>query len=326
VTFITGHSEKNINVPGSGTLVYYMGASNLRVIAGEAIRKGWSSNTPVLLVYNVSGKDQEEYYTTLQRIIDEDRTYKTPLIIIIGDVVNLKHNPSENIRKKVFLTTGTHAGDVGNIGEVIHTPLIEIRPLTDYKHLTHVMEELQTFQWLIFTSRYAVLYFFQALQQHGKDSRWLAGLNIASMGNKTTAELNKYGIYPDLQPENESSEGLVELFRRNGITKQHILIPRSNIALSVLPEGLSNINNQVTTAVIYENVIPDNVAKVDLEGIDVIVFASPSCVENFFKVYGYPILDKQKFMVRGGETLKKLLSYPVNPAQIIRKKVYETIS
>jgi uroporphyrinogen III methyltransferase/synthase len=92
VSFITGHTNRDLNVPLSGTLVYYMGASNLRNIAEAAVTKGWLPDTPVLLVYNVSGNDQEEYYTTLQKAIDTPGNYKTPLIIIIGEVVRLKQN------------------------------------------------------------------------------------------------------------------------------------------------------------------------------------------------------------------------------------------
>lgn len=92
VSFITGHANRDIHVPLSGTLVYYMGASNLRTIAEEVVIKGWPADTPVLLVYNVSGIDQAEYYTTLQKTIDQPNPYKTPLIIIIGEVVRLKQN------------------------------------------------------------------------------------------------------------------------------------------------------------------------------------------------------------------------------------------
>jgi uroporphyrin-III C-methyltransferase len=95
VSFITGHANRGIFVPDSGTLVYYMGASNLRTIAEEVVKKGWSPDTPVLLVYNVSGNDQEEYFTTLLEAIDETFKYKTPLIIVIGEVVRLKHKYAE---------------------------------------------------------------------------------------------------------------------------------------------------------------------------------------------------------------------------------------
>lgn len=90
VTLSTGHAKTNIHVPESGTLVYYMGASNLHKIAEEVMHKGWTPETPVLLVYNASAPDQKEYYTTLQEVVDYPESYQTPLIIIIGEVVGLR--------------------------------------------------------------------------------------------------------------------------------------------------------------------------------------------------------------------------------------------
>ncbi len=95
VSFITGHTNRKIHVPESGTIVYYMGASNLRNIAEEVVKKGWPPDTPVLLVYNVSGNDQEEFFTTLQETIDAPFKYKTPLIIVIGEVVRLRRDHYE---------------------------------------------------------------------------------------------------------------------------------------------------------------------------------------------------------------------------------------
>ncbi len=102
VTFLSGHSIKKMEIPKSGTLVLYMGGSNLQTIASEVIRKGWNSNTPVLLAYNVSNPGQEEYYTTLEQIINEPKIYKTPVIIIMGDVVRLKTQTYETIEKGIL--------------------------------------------------------------------------------------------------------------------------------------------------------------------------------------------------------------------------------
>ena len=99
VTFLTGHSKNNIIIPEEGTLVYYMGASNLHEIAKKAIKQGWKKDTPVLLVYNVSGKNQEKYFTTLGEVCYTLKTYPTPLTIIIGDVVNLNNKSSDDITK-----------------------------------------------------------------------------------------------------------------------------------------------------------------------------------------------------------------------------------
>ena len=102
VSFITGHANKEIHVPYTGTLVYYMGASNFRTIAEEVVKKGWSPQTPVLLVYNVSGSDQEEYYTRLINVISLPLKFKTPLIIVIGEVVGLKLKYAENNKELIY--------------------------------------------------------------------------------------------------------------------------------------------------------------------------------------------------------------------------------
>jgi uroporphyrinogen III methyltransferase / synthase len=324
VTLMTGHSKDHIQVPNGGTIVYYMGAANLSIIAEEALKKGWSPDTPVLMVFNVSNPDQEQYFTTLQQILNEPKNYKTPLIIIIGDVVRIKTTPSENIAKPVFLVTGTQPAGFSKHGEVIHKPLIEIRPLAEYNQLFAVFEHLHDFHWIIFTSRYAVQYFFAGLLRKGKDTRSLAEVRIASVGSVTTAELLKYGIVPDLQPEIESSEGMVALFRQHKISQQQILIPRSDIALPILPEGLTEAGNKVVTITVYENALPQNIHPVELEKIDFVVLSSPSCVENFFKIY--KVTAEQKFIVQGDTTLKKLLGHSVHINQIIRKEVYEKVS
>lgn len=114
VTFTSGHNLKDIHVPSGGTIAYYMGGTHLQHIAKQVIRKGWKTETPALLVYNVSDPDQKEHFTTLQEIIDYPQTYKTPLIIIIGEVVKLRQHghavdvQKENPEKKVVEALSMH--------------------------------------------------------------------------------------------------------------------------------------------------------------------------------------------------------------------------
>ena len=144
----------------------------------------------------------------------------------------------------------------------------------------------------------------------------------------TPAELLKYGILPDLQPLDESSEGLIELFQQNKLTGQQILIPRSEIALPVLPKGLEKSGNHVTTLTVYENVMPEKVPKVLSGTYDYIVFNSPSGVDNFFRFHNHQQFHDQKFIVRGNETLKRISNYNFPNAHVKTTKAfeYETIS
>ncbi len=323
VTFLSGHSVKDLNIPCSGTIVVYMGGSNLRLISEAFINKGWNPDTPVLSVYNVSLENQEESITTLRDASANEPFVKTPVIILIGEVIKLKYKLAEEIKKPLFLVTGTSTGSFSKYGKVHHLPFICIKQLENYEHVQPVIDNLQKFNWIVFTSRYAVRYFFKALLTFKKDLRTLAVINIASIGKTTTSELSEYGIYPELQSEDESSEGLIELFSGENIINNEILIPRSNIALPLLPDGLKQLGNKVTTLTIYENTVPDNLPEINPGQYDYIVFNSPSCVENFFIPNDNSMFTNQKFIVRGPQTMKILKNYNFNDRNILTKEYFE---
>ncbi|MCD7977835.1 MAG: uroporphyrinogen-III C-methyltransferase [Tannerellaceae bacterium] len=89
VAFVSGHSSK-LQTPDADTLVYYMGANNLPRIAQELLSAGRRSETPVLLMYNVSLPDQQEFITTLSRLKTEEVKYPTPLIMLVGEVIHTR--------------------------------------------------------------------------------------------------------------------------------------------------------------------------------------------------------------------------------------------
>ena len=126
------------------------------------------------------------------------------------------------------------------------------------------------------------------------------------MGNITTRALNKRGIIPDLEPDEESSEGLINYIERNKIPSGNVLIPRSNLGLPILPENLNRLGWSVTRPVFYENKYPDNLKRLDLTKVQTIVFPAPSCVTNFVRLYGSIPWDKE-FIFRGKETKKRFL-------------------
>ena len=202
-----------------------------------------------------------------------------------------------------MLVTGTHREQFDKLGEVIHQPLIEIKR-TSEEALKEKITQLKNYDWLFFTSRYSVQFFFETLHGMGKDSRLLGNIRVASVGRVTSEALKTAGIIPDIQPEDESSEGLLRLIQEKQIKPGKVFIPRSNLGLKVLPEGLQKLGWQVETFAIYENRMPDNLQPIDLNEIDTIVFSSPSCVTNFLQLYGaFP--EGKKYVFRGRETEKK---------------------
>lgn len=316
VTFISGHDVNNADVPESGTLVFYMSASTIKFIAEKLINKGWHTDTPVAIIHDVSNPGQKEWITSLAEIINSEVIYKTPLIIIVGEVVGLKRKNITQITKPVILVTGTDPSVLKKHGRIVHQPLIDIKPIDDYTDVIEKINKIATYNWIVFTSKHTVRSFFEMLKLLNRDARVLSSLKVASIGQITTNELSLNGIIPDLQPENESSEGLVEKFMKLIKEKQNILLPRSDIALDIIPKGLEEGGHGVHPIVLYRNEMIKNAEPVDLGKIDLVSFSSPSCVDNFMSIYKtYP--DSIHFIARGETTKARMTELNVHPGKII---------
>ncbi|MDD4970421.1 MAG: uroporphyrinogen-III C-methyltransferase [Paludibacter sp.] len=304
VAFISGHSE-DVKIPDTDTLVYYMSGANIKLISQKAIAQGKNPKTPVLLTYNVSMPDQQEFFSTLEELAAGDTVYPTPVIIVIGDVVALKNNSEQAVAKPVILVTGTQKEQYEQVGKVIHQPLIQIDRIDPNPELDIALDNLQQYDWIFFTSRYTVNYFFEAIYKKGKDSRSLTGIKIASVGKVTSQALKEAGIIPDLQASViESSEGLLKDIQSGSIAPAKVLIPRSDLGLPVLPDGLTKLGWEVTTLPVYRNTYPENLKPLDVSKVQVIVFSSPSCVTNFIRLYGH-FPEGKEYIFRGKETEKR---------------------
>ncbi len=319
LAFVSGHALHGQQIPETDTLVLYMAGSRIREITKAMLAQGRDADTPVALVHNVSRPDQKEFFYTLKELSDEEIQFPTPIIVIVGKVVDLRFKTAKEINsRKNILVTGLDIAPYAHLGKIVHTPLIEIQPLENKDQLRTKISRLKEFQNLLFTSRNTVHYFFEEMLQTGIDCRHLREMKIFSIGKTTSQELLKHGIIADFQAENEDSAGVVEMFRKHQISG-HVLVPRSDLALEIIPKGLKDIGLSVETVIAYRNTMPEAVRKVDLNSVDVIVFSSPSCVENFLKVYGKIPLDK-RILVRGVTTYSYLQSidYPVNNIDIYK--------
>ncbi|BCA79028.1 uroporphyrinogen-III C-methyltransferase [Desulfuromonas sp. AOP6] len=102
VTLVTGHAKgENAEEPklnwsslasGDGTLVFYMGLSNLDTICRELIANGRSDATPVAIISRATTDDQLTMTTTLGNAYQEvaDINVPTPAVIIVGEVVSMR--------------------------------------------------------------------------------------------------------------------------------------------------------------------------------------------------------------------------------------------
>lgn len=177
----------------------------------------------------------------------------------------------------------------------IHTPLIEIHPVRDNKLLKQVADGIALFDYVLFTSRFTVKYFAPLISNKVRC--------VVSIGNTTTEALKKAGFTDIKQVKEDNSYGVIAWFENQN--RGNVLIPRSNLALDIIPDGLRQLGFEVTTVVAYENRMPKDAERIDIDEIDEIIFTSPSTIDNFIKLYGSIPTDK-KLMTRGPITDKHL--------------------
>lgn len=305
VAFVTGHSpetfDEKCHFPQADTLVFYMGGKHLSEIARRLLVKGWKASTPVAIVCGLARQEQKTIYSTLEELRFSVMKYPTPLLLVVGDTVALErpfHVPSD------VLATGTTAPEEDH---VIHTPLIEIQKnVVEEKAMATALSEcLESVDWLFFTSRYGVRYFFELMSDYGMDIRQLSHVKIASVGKTTTRALSAFCLTPDIESPTESAEGLLNYFKEKMFKPQTMLLARSNKGLPLLSDGLRELGHKVIDLPVYINTDNQSAKKVALKAIDKIKFGSPSCVRAFEKLYGS--LPDGKLLVAKGKTTENEL-------------------
>ncbi|MCF7916750.1 MAG: uroporphyrinogen-III C-methyltransferase, partial [Candidatus Omnitrophica bacterium] len=237
--FVTGHqteANKRNFIDWSvlakvSTIVLYMGVKNLKQVTTKIIKNGRDKDTSVIAIQDIASPNQKIIVSSLDKIDQEarEKKLKPPAIIIIGEVCDLYKRFNQNNKKKI-LFTGLSKKRFFLKDNFYHLPLIEIRPLNNYKKFDSYLCNIKKFDWLVFTSRYGVKYFWQRLKKVKKDARDLSGLKIAAIGGSTKNKLQQFGIVADLVPKIESSAGLIKAFERLDIKGKKIFLPRSDIS------------------------------------------------------------------------------------------------
>lgn len=176
----------------------------------------------------------------------------------------------------------------------IHTPLIEIVSVDDDTQLLRAIADIDSYDYVLFTSRYAAKYVGALSVMHTR---------IVSIGRTTTKALHQIGVEEVDEVEEDNSYGVLSWFSSQ--SRGRVLIPRSNLALPIIPEGLRQLGFEVDCVTAYINRMPEHPKKVNLDEIDRIVFTSPSTIDNFIRLYG-ALPEKKELVTRGPITEQHL--------------------
>ena len=320
VAFVTGHEDPAKGTEdvdwegianGAETLVLYMGVGRLREISKRLILAGRSPETPVACVRWGTLPEQQTVTGTLGTIADriEEAKLKPPAITVIGDVVSLREQGLDWYERRplfgrriVVTRARAQAGELSRelefLGaEVLEFPTIEIREPEDFGPLDGAIEELDSFDWIVFTSANGVAAFIERLGRHGLDLRAVPrGARLAAIGPATADALRATGLRVDVVPDEYRAEALLEALLDGSPAGGKVLIPRAKVAREVLPEKLREAGMEVVVPPAYETV-PSRDGKDELRerllegGVDCVTFTASSTVESFVGAFGKEAAD-----------------------------------
>ena len=181
--------------------------------------------------------------------------------------------------------------------KVIHAPMIEMKEPDRWDAVDQSINQLDLYDWLIFTSANGVKFFFRRLAQKRRESlSEISEASICAIGAATAKALESVGAMIDLIATNSTAEGLMQelldyLGGSDAVGSLRFLLPRARLAREVLPDELRKLGAQIDVVETYQNVMPEmageNISRLlKDEAIDVITFTSSSTVHNFATLVG----------------------------------------
>ncbi len=305
VTFVTGHSVEAIDwskVGASETIVLFMGLVNFPAIARELIKHGRSAGTPAMAVRWATRPDQHTIVGTLADLagrIEKDGM-KPPATIIIGEVVALRErfNWFEKLPlfgQRIIVTRDRRqssmlAEPLEALGaEIFFVPVIEIADPSESSPLEQAIQNLASYDWLIFTSVNGVRHFVETLDRSNRDLRSLRA-KLCAIGSSTRAAVEALHLRVDVMPEEYVAESLLEALAGEDLKGKRILLPRAAVARDLVPVTLRERGAVVDVVEAYRTIIPADAMGRAKEALahkpDWITFTSSSTVTNLLAVTG----------------------------------------
>ncbi len=307
VAFVTGHHDPESEggrldwtalARFPGTLVVYMGVTRLEALCRTLIRHGKPPETPAALVASGTLPRQRTLAATLADLPSRvaAASIGPPALLVVGDVVSRREQLSWYEELPLFgqaIVVTRPTGDAERAAatleilgaEVLLAPTVRIGPVDDFRSLDRAIEDLKTFNWLVFTSSNGVSYFFDRLLSRGHDLRALGSLKLAAIGPTTAEALARFHLNADLVPDAYRSEALATALASRA-AGQRILLARADRGRELLQDELSRVADVVQVAV-YRNAdaesIPEAVVARLIEGsVDWITLTSSAITERLY--------------------------------------------
>jgi uroporphyrinogen III methyltransferase/synthase len=273
-----------------GTLVFYMGVSQLERIATSLIAAGRPASQPVAIVERGTLPDQRTVTGTLQTIAElaQRERVEAPAITIVGAVAGLAESlrwlPPRPLAGRSVAVTRARAQSSGlarRLGElgatVLQAPTIRTRML-DGPALDPTPYDL-----ICVTSPVGVDALFERLAAGGLDARSLAGGRVAAVGPGTAKALMEHGIVADVMGERFVAESLAHALAE--VPVRRALVARGRQGRDVLADALRERDACVDVLELYETLAEplSEHALTAARTADYVTFTSSSTVRYFLQ-------------------------------------------
>ena len=312
VTFVTGHEDPtkpetttdwSALARAGGTIVLYMGVRTLPAIVEALTSAGMPASTPAAAIEWGTYSRQRTVTATLATLAERLRSagIGAPAITVIGPVVALRERiawfdrrPLFGLRIVVTRASAQAAALTARLialgAEVLEMPATRIE-LTEPARLRGAIDELETYDWLMFTSQNAVTIFWDALRESGRDARALGKAKLCVVGPATADALREHGLEPDVLPDRFVAEGVLAALASHDLRGARVLYASAEGARDVLPAGLRKLGAHVEVIPIYRTV-PDGegaermAAALQRGVVDLVTFTSASAVRAYVDAVG----------------------------------------
>jgi uroporphyrinogen III methyltransferase/synthase len=152
------------------------------------------------------------------------------------------------------------------------------------------VDDIEAFDWVVWTSPNGVDHFVGALFEAGRDVRALHGAKLAAIGPATAEVAWAQGLRIDLMPERYVSGALARALIEAGIDGKRLLLARSDIAPKLLAETLAEAGADVVDVAAYRTALGrpvfDLSARIEASEVSWVTFTSSSTVTNFIDLLG----------------------------------------
>lgn len=343
VSFITGTSKEgelpdlnwNALAQMKQTLVFYMSMRSVPQIAQVLQKNGMDASQQAAIISHGTLPTQQIFSGSLAywEKVSIDYDQLSPGLFVVGDVVSFAETYGWKktlplAGKRIVVTRSfnqssslldllRHEG-----AEAVLLPTIEIIPSNDLSELQRAIEEIDSFDWIVFPSTNAVEIFFKSCFVQSVDARKLSHCRIGAVGKATAHKLQEYGIIPDFIPQKHTGKDLaLELIESYPISeRKKILIPSSSIAHTDMSLLLESAGGECHPVTVYENRIIDYseeyLREMLSEKTEWITFCSSSSVTHFMELIEQyhlrELITNIRFAVIGEITKQTLESYQLH--------------